>query len=345
MSNTIKYSEGSESLALNKGNWWIGTGDSNKGPSDVTGYYAGVTPPSSGYTIYIKREDNLPSIFVAENDQELINLTNLITESNFSTIQQCLIYYQTQDDKLCVNREIENIVTDGLVLNLDAGYVPSYPTSGTTWYDLSGNGNDGTLVNGTTFSGDSLVFDGVDDYVDCGINSIFNLSDNDFTIETFVYFDSSTSEDDTYRTVYGFQISNNTFFRIIKWRSGIGNGINIDYSVNGNRYCITSTNSIPRPNIAYTITTPLYTDLPGQWNCFTITVLNNVMSLFINGTNYGSVTLGERWDTNPRFTVGRDQTSYTFMSGKIDSVKIYNKSLSDTEVLQNYNAQKSRFGL
>ena len=345
MSNTIKYSEGSESLALNKGNWWVGTGDTNKGPSDVTGYYAGVTPPSSGYTIYIKREDNLPSIFVAQNDQELINLTNLITESDFSTVQQCLIYYQTQDDMMCVNREYENIVTDGLVLNLDAGYVPSYPTSGATWHDLSGNGNNGSLVNGTIFSGGSMVFDGVDDYVDCGINSIFNLSDNDFTIETFVYFDSSTSEDDTYRTVYGFQISNNTFFRIIKWRSGIGNGINIDYSVNGNRYCITSTNSIPTPNIAYTKTTPLYTDLPGQWNCFTITVLNNVMSLFINGTNYGSVTLGERWNTNPRFTVGRDQTSYTFMSGKIDSVKIYNKSLSDTEVLQNYNAQKGRFGL
>ena len=152
MSNTIKYSESTEQRALNKGNWWIGTGDSNKGPSDVTGYYAGVTPPSSGYTIYTKREDNLPSIFVEQNDQELIFLTNQNSEKNFTTTQECLNYFQSQDDKLCVNREYEKIVTDGLVLNLDAGYIPSYPQSGITWNDISGNGNNGQLSDDILFN-------------------------------------------------------------------------------------------------------------------------------------------------------------------------------------------------
>jgi hypothetical protein len=66
-----------------------------------------------------------------------------------------------------------NIVTDGLVLYLDAANQKSYPGTGTTWNDLSGNGNNGTLVNGPTFNSDnngSIVFDGVDDYVNFGDN-------------------------------------------------------------------------------------------------------------------------------------------------------------------------------
>ena len=60
------------------------------------------------------------------------------------------------------------IVTDGLVLYLDAANQRSYPGSGTTWSDISRGGNNGTLVNGPTFdpgNGGSIVFDGVDDYV------------------------------------------------------------------------------------------------------------------------------------------------------------------------------------
>ena len=59
-------------------------------------------------------------------------------------------------------------ITDGLVLCLDAANSKSYPGSGTTWTDLSGNGNNGTLVNGPTYSssnGGSLVFDGTNDYI------------------------------------------------------------------------------------------------------------------------------------------------------------------------------------
>ena len=65
-----------------------------------------------------------------------------------------------------------NIVTNGLVLNLDAANPRSYPQpyDGTTWADLSGNGNNGTLTNGPTFNavnGGSIVFDGVDDFIQC----------------------------------------------------------------------------------------------------------------------------------------------------------------------------------
>ena len=55
MSNPIKYSTGSETLVLKKGNMYIGTGDVGKGPSDVTGYYQGVDVPSGGYVIYMNK--------------------------------------------------------------------------------------------------------------------------------------------------------------------------------------------------------------------------------------------------------------------------------------------------
>ena len=70
------------------------------------------------------------------------------------------------------------IVTDGLVLCLDAANKKSYSGSGTTWTDRSGNGNNGTLVNGPTFdsgNGGSIDFDGVDDNVNLGNDSSFDL--------------------------------------------------------------------------------------------------------------------------------------------------------------------------
>ena len=82
------------------------------------------------------------------------------------------------------------IVTDGLVLCLDAGDGKSYSGSGTTWYDRSGNGNNGILVNGPTFDSNNrgaIVFDGVNDHVSIPNSSSLQLSNNQsFTISYFV---------------------------------------------------------------------------------------------------------------------------------------------------------------
>ncbi len=84
-----------------------------------------------------------------------------------------------------------NIITNGLILELDAANRKSYPGSGTTWTDLSGNGNTGTLTNGPTFSsanGGSIVFDGVDDYVNCGNASSLNFErTNSFSFCFWIY--------------------------------------------------------------------------------------------------------------------------------------------------------------
>ena len=67
----------------------------------------------------------------------------------------------------------EGIVTDGLKLWLDASNPASYPGGGTTWYDLSGNGNNGTMVNGVAYNsanGGVMILDGIDDKINCGTN-------------------------------------------------------------------------------------------------------------------------------------------------------------------------------
>lgn len=82
-----------------------------------------------------------------------------------------------------------NIITDGLVLALDAGNTKSYPGSGTTWNDVSGNGNNGTLINGPTFdtgNGGSVVFDGVDDHFTTSTTPTELLGNPSFTISMWV---------------------------------------------------------------------------------------------------------------------------------------------------------------
>ena len=168
MPNAIKYNTSAETLALKKGNFYIGTGDVGKGPTSSTGYYNGITPPSGGYTIYLNKASGGPSIYTVTSDVQLISLTNSIAGANYTTVAQCLTYYAGQTDKMIFNRDYEGIVTSGLVLNVDAGFTPSYPKNGTSSYDLSGYENNGLLINGTNYlttNGGIFEFDGTNDYV------------------------------------------------------------------------------------------------------------------------------------------------------------------------------------
>ena len=152
MPNAIKYNVSAETLALKKGNFWIGTGDVSKGPTSNTGYYNGITPPSGGYTIYLNKANNGPSIYTVTSDAQLISLTNTIAGASYTTVAQCLTYYAGQTDKMIFNIDYPPIVTNGLTLNLDATVVSSYPNTDNTFYDLSGNDNNATSRNTTTFT-------------------------------------------------------------------------------------------------------------------------------------------------------------------------------------------------
>jgi energy-coupling factor transporter ATP-binding protein EcfA2 len=115
MPNAFKYSLTNQTLALKKGNFYIGTGDVGKGPTSSTGYYNGVTPPAGGYTIYLNKESNGPSIYSVSTESQLISITNTIGGQSFTTLGQSLNWFVGQTDKLVLNKDYPAIITDGLV--------------------------------------------------------------------------------------------------------------------------------------------------------------------------------------------------------------------------------------
>jgi hypothetical protein len=229
-----------------------------------------------------------------------------------------------------------NIITNGLVLNLDAANPRSYdyPYNGTIWNDLSGNGNNGTLINGVGYNssnGGSLVFDGVDDRV--SRNSAIDTGQN-FTINAWIF---PTLLGTTRRTIMsnnylyssrrgwffstgGFS-TNNTFFLSI--------GADLSY-----RTAAANTLSIN----TWQYVTAIVTD-GGQ----TITLLKNANS---TDTAASSLTSGTITYNDIGFNVGyRTSIDPDIYNGRIPQVSLYNRALSVQEVLQNFNATRARFGV
>jgi len=228
--------------------------------------------------------------------------------------------YQATKDKFLG----QNIVTNGLVLNLDSTNKDSYPGTGTTWTDLSGNGNNGTLTNGPSFlsnqNGGTISLDGVDDYVNVGCtpNTIraYNSS-TEFVIKLPLYSGGQ-------RNILSYRSAGTMY---IGKSSG---GIFVYYDTLNNPAYIVG--SIADGSIAH---------------CVVICdATNNLLSVYINGTLAGSVSrTGWLTTYNNTLNLGFDSGVNEYMVGNMYLFRHYNKTLSASEVLQNYNATKTRFGL
>jgi hypothetical protein len=322
MPNTIKYSTTGDTQSLKKGNFYFGVGDVGKGPTSGTSYWNGITPPTSGYTIYINKASNGPSMYVANGDTQLINFTKGFSGQNFTGATQCLNWYLGQSNYACVNRDYESIVTSGLVMLYDAGFTPSYSTSGLTWYDLSYSGNNGTLTNGPTYSssnGGSIVFDGTNDYVNCGNSASVQI--NQGTISAWV---KTSSPGSSTRGIIAKQ-GNYGLFTI--------DGVLIAYDWGNSS---TRTTGI---NIA-----------DGTWKNVTMTFTTNTGSpsnnaiIYLNGTAVLTTTIKYLGDS-VELQIGNGGIVSQYISGNIAGASLYNRALSATEVLQNFNALKGRYGL
>jgi hypothetical protein len=218
------------------------------------------------------------------------------------------------------------IVTDGLVLCLNASDRNSYVSGSTTWNDVSGRGNNGTLTNGPTFNsanGGSIVFDGVDDYASVPYTTNFDATVNGITLNTWVYNNNSSggwkaviqrNRNGTLAAVYGIWRSTSN-----GWQFRLGSG-GVDSTIN-----ITNATT-------------------GIWVNLTLTYNKTTLIAYINGVNVGTNTpIGYVNDTQ-NLLIGDAGVSEYFKGG-IASTQIYNRALSQSEVLQNYNAYKTRFGL
>jgi hypothetical protein len=215
----------------------------------------------------------------------------------------------------------KGIVQDGIVLNLDAGVSSSYPGSGTTWSDLTSNGNDGTLTNGPTFdsaNGGSIVFDGTNDYVDLS-TQMFNPN-SDFTISSWVNFDSLSGT----HTIVSTQNSSGSFQ--LRYVSGSGVQIVDSYVINVGTFSSSQTLST------------------GTWYAITITRSGNTYTYYLDGSSVSSFTSTNSYNQGPR-TIGVNLNSTEAFDGKISIIRAYNKALTAAEVEQNFNALRGRFGI
>jgi len=247
-----------------------------------------------------------------------------------------------------------HIVTDGLISALDAASPKSYPGTGNTWYDLSGNGNNATKNNGSYNSTTKYwesIYDpdhiGGADKLDftighsTSINNAFSTTTGGWTIEEWVKIDDNTYPEAAAGGVgsnsayssnqIGFDWNHGQYNTHIKM--GVGNNIG-----QGSGYDVNQPLSLPSKFQTLS-----------QWLCRTLywDRANDVMGAYYNGEfiddiDISSVSSDTLYDGGG-ITFG---TLYGWThDGARACIKIYNRVLSATEITQNYNALKSRFGL
>jgi hypothetical protein len=230
-----------------------------------------------------------------------------------------------------------NIIRNGLVLELDAASRNSYPGSGTVWTDLSGNNNNGTLVNGPTFSsanGGSLLFNGTNQNVFSNVGTTLNIGTTiSVTFSCWIRYTVSAAD---YTGLIAKTTSTNpdTGFQMLLYT----NKLSCELAAGG--VFIGPGNIIG--------TTILNT---GQWfnTVLTINRNTNTVSAYVNGVLESSVTNASVSSNNLTSTsnllIGVERTSGLFLNGNIASAQVYTVALTATEIQQNYNAAKARFDL
>lgn len=228
------------------------------------------------------------------------------------------------------------IVTNGLIFYVDAGNTKSYPGTGTAWYDRSGYGKNTTLVNGPTFNssnGGSIVFDGVDDYVNVTPPLLSGISQ--FTYSSFNKF---TNNGNTGLALFSYgnyyDYPNDILFY---WSSNqlhfqIGNGAD-----GGGNYTYAVSNTWANTTLVF--------DGTQSTN-------DTRMKFYVNGIQQTAVSFDYTVPSStynslsPACNIGAYIGIGGFnFCGNIANTMLHNRALSQTEVTQNYNALKSRFGL
>jgi|DEB0MinimDraft_6_1074348.scaffolds.fasta_scaffold58234_2 hypothetical protein len=234
------------------------------------------------------------------------------------------------------------IVTDGLVLALDAGNAKSYPGSGTTWTDLSGNGNNGTLVNGVGYNGSnlgSLSFDGVNDKVTINASSYTNLSSGNFTISSWFYIPTSVDTTNLYYWLIAIGTSAGSYdtWYLRVWRSGIAPGC---LFTRINNVVLLGTDG--NLNASYPGD---YYKASGRWTYFTFVENSGTSYYYMNGVQTGSASTPTIPSGNNYITIGDMSTDQGVPNNRFSNFSLYNKALTASEIQQNFNALRGRFSI
>jgi hypothetical protein len=220
-------------------------------------------------------------------------------------------------------------ISDALVLNLDAGSRASYVGTGTTWYDLSGNNLNGTLVNGPTFAGtgisSSLVFDRTNDHILVADNSLLNTF-SAMTLEVIVKY--TTTNDQIFAQKANYSLGGGYTIEI--YSSGIAA---FCFGPSGSSYLNVAVSSYPANNIYHML----------------FTLSGNTQTLYINGVSVATNSGGSLPSLSGTvFKIG-DRTgtfaTSAYLGGNVYLTKFYNRALTAAEVLQNFNFYRIRYGI
>ena len=230
-------------------------------------------------------------------------------------IQQSYLEFQ--------NKFYPQLVKSGLTFLVDASNPESYPGSGTVWYDISGKNYNINLLNGPIYSGEyggAIVFDGTNDYGITRSLTQLEMGNRGCTIGAWFRTTDATGA--------------------IATKRGAGSGYQLYIYSSGKLYAdgystptgVNSASAINNNTVKYGVVVFDYA--------------NSTMRLYINGVadNTASIASGGN-DTSAYFNIARSQQYTDHFAGTIYSVQVYNKALSATEILQNFNAGRGRFSL
>ena len=333
MPNTVKYATSGDTLSLRRGNFYFGVGDVPKGPTSSTDHWSGVVPPSGGYTIYINKASNGPSIYVASSDSQLINFTKGFSGQNFTGVSQCLAWYFTQSNYACVNRDYPTIPTSGLTFVSDIGSSMSYPLTGFTSYsmDAAGTGGSANYILGTNYVseyGGGIQFDGVDDFAFC--NPPLNPS-------AFTFVMIARSVTTTWSNIGGLGLAGGEGSSWIISAIQNQSGVNFYMGTTGTT------------NQAFGLANPIGTITPNGVNIPHMYVISsngtNLHKAYVDNGSPISITtnLTRRSVAGSSIQWGTD----AFTGARLQMISyvqiLYNRQLSDAEVLSIYNGYAARF--
>ena len=331
MANTVAYNNGSNPVgsikkgvvSINIDNSLITSGLTWRNGIEIVNQYIIY---SDTYTQGIDTQQNAkPCAWSCTyNDTALLNLINslppLIGQPKYETLATAIAWLEGQNKYFLVNQSYPEIVTSGCVLNVDAGMTGSYPNAESTWYNISGFGTNGSLLNSPTWvnSGTTsyFLFDGTDDRVNFGSNTIYRLKDNMSFNFTFYMTDTSGET----LVTRGEQVNKGFYWIMIydalpyfQYQNTNGNIIGVQ---------------------------PGYTFSTGKWYNMSIVIDKPnlyfyINSQLINTTDISNLGL-EAFDSDLYIGSYNTWTNNWQFNGRINLSQIYNRSLSQSEVLQNY---------
>lgn len=226
-----------------------------------------------------------------------------------------------------------SVVRSGLLVQIDAANRKSYPGSGSQWFDLSGNSMTATLVNGVTYDPNGyMTFDeALSQMVTVPMGAALTSLSSSMTIECWVYFPSSA----TWTPQGSGLFSRGSVLGCYGlWRGSTNNNVLAYYR--GGTSGVSS--------VSATVSRDSWYHLGATWN-------GSDVSLYVNGSLIGTstVALVGNFDSGD-FQIGSNArpsgaTSGTYFTGRINDCKIYDRALVASEVQQNFDGCKSRYGL